>query len=78
MARVCQVTRKRTARGNNVAHCNKKQKRTFKVNLHWRRIWVESEKRYVRIRLSNAGLRNLEKMGIEAGIAALRAQGEIK
>ena len=61
MARVCMVTGKGTASGNNVAHCNKKQRRTFKVNVHWKRIWLESEKRFVRVRLSSRGLRIIEK-----------------
>lgn len=77
MARVCMVTGKGTARGNNVAHCNKKQKRTFKVNVRWKRIWLESEKRYVRVRLSSRGLRTIEKIGIDACIAELRLRGEV-
>lgn len=78
MARVCMVTGKGTARGNNVAHCNIKRKRTFKTNVRWKKIWVESENRFVRVKLSSRGLRNLEKMGVDAGVAMLRQLGEIK
>lgn len=76
MARVCQVTGKRTVVGNNVSHANNKTKRRFLPNLQRRRLWVESENRFVSIRLSNAGLRTIDKNGIEAVLAEMRARGE--
>ena len=77
MARVCQVTGKAPMVGNNVSHANNKTKRRFLPNLQYRRFWVESENRFVRRRVSNAGLRTIDKLGIEAVLADLRARGEI-
>jgi large subunit ribosomal protein L28 len=63
--------------GNNVSHANNKTQRRFLPNLQYRRFWVESENRFVRLRVSNAGLRTIDKLGIEAVLADLRARGEI-
>lgn len=76
MPRVCQVTGKRPRVGNNVSHANNKTKRRFLPNLHYRRLWVESENRWVRLRLSGKGLRTLDKKGIDSVLADLRARGE--
>jgi large subunit ribosomal protein L28 len=77
MARVCQVTGKAPMVGNNVSHANNKTKRRFLPNLQYRRFWVESEKRWVRLRVSSAGLRTIDKVGIEQILVDLRARGEI-
>ena len=77
MARVCQVTGKTPQTGHNVSHANNKTKRRFYPNLQDRRFWVESEKRWVRLRISNAGVRIIDKKGIEAVLKDLRARGEI-
>jgi large subunit ribosomal protein L28 len=63
--------------GNNVSHAHNKTKRRFLPNLHYRRFWVESEQHWVRLRLSNAGLRLIDKKGIDVILADLRARGEI-
>ena len=76
MSRVCQVTGKRPITGNNVSHANNKTRRRFLPNLHEHRIWIESEKRWVRLRISNAGLRTIDKLGIDAVLTGLRARGE--
>lgn len=76
MARVCQVTGKRPAVGNNVSHANNKTRRRFLPNLHDRRFWVESERRWVKLRVSGKGLRIIDKRGIDAVLADLRARGE--
>ena len=76
MARVCKVTRKRPMSGNNVSHANNKTKRRFLPNLQTRRFWVESENRWVRLRVSNAALRTIDKLGIDVVLADLRARGE--
>jgi large subunit ribosomal protein L28 len=76
MARVCIVTGKKPMVGNNVSHANNRTKRRFLPNLQYRRFWVESENRWVRLRLSNAGLRTIDKNGIESVLADLRARGE--
>ena len=76
MARVCKVTGKRPMSGNNVSHANNKTKRRFLPNLQSRRFWVESENRWVRLRVSNAALRTIDKVGIDVVLADLRARGE--
>jgi large subunit ribosomal protein L28 len=63
--------------GNHVSHANNKTKRRFLPNLQYRRFWVESENRWVRLRISNAALRLIDKKGIDAVVADLRARGEI-
>ena len=77
MAKVCQVTGKRPKTGNNVSHANNKTKRRFLPNLQSRRFWVESENRWVRLRISNAALRLIDKKGIDVVLADLRARGEL-
>ncbi len=77
MARVCQVTGKAPMVGNNVSHAHNKTKRRFLPNLHYRRFWVESENRFVRLRVSTAGLRMIDKKGIDLVLEELRAKGEI-
>jgi large subunit ribosomal protein L28 len=63
--------------GNKVSHANNKTKRRFLPNLQYRRFWVESENRFVRLRVSNAGLRVIDKNGIDSVLADLRGRGEI-
>jgi len=75
MARVCVVTGKGPMVGNNVSHANNKTKRRFLPNLQYRRFWLEEEKRWVRLRVSNAALRTIDKLGIESVLADLRARG---
>ena len=77
MARVCQVSGKAPMVGHHVSHANNKTKRRFMPNLQYRRFWVESENRWVRLRLTTAGLRTVDKIGIDAVLADLRARGEI-
>ncbi|TPE49814.1 50S ribosomal protein L28 [Maribrevibacterium harenarium] len=76
MSRVCQVTGKRPITGNNVSHSKRHTKRRFLPNLHWHRFWVESESRYVRIRVSSKGMRIIDKKGIDSVLAEMRARGE--
>ncbi|MBT9540691.1 50S ribosomal protein L28 [Thiobacillus sp.] len=75
MARVCVVTGKKPMVGNNVSHANNRTKRRFLPNLQYRRFWVESENRWIRLRLSTAALRTIDKNGIETVLADLRANG---
>ena len=77
MARVCQVTGKGPMVGNRVSHANNKTKRRFLPNLQYRRFWLETENRWVRLRVTNAGLRMIDKLGIEQVVADLRARNEI-
>lgn len=76
MSRVCQVTGKRVLTGHSVSHANNKTKRRFLPNLHTKRMWVESEKRWVSLRMSRQGLRTIDKKGIDAVLAEMRARGE--
>ncbi len=75
MARVCQVTGKGTTFGNNVSHANNRTRRTFMPNLHDRRFWVESESRWVKLRISSKGIRIIDKRGIDAVLTDLRGAG---
>ena len=76
MARVCVVTGKAPMVGNNVSHANNRTRRRFLPNLQRRKFWVESENRWVNLRLSNAGLRTIDKKGIDVILAELRSRGE--
>ena len=76
VARECQVTGKKPMVGNNVSHANNKTKRRFLPNLQNRRFWVESENRWVRMRVSTAGVRIIDKLGIDAVLVDMRARGE--
>lgn len=76
MSKVCQVTGKRPVSGNNVSHSNRKTKRRFLPNLHYHRFWLESEERWVRLRVSANGMRIIDKKGIESVLNDLRARGE--
>ncbi|MEX2353500.1 MAG: 50S ribosomal protein L28 [Gammaproteobacteria bacterium] len=76
MSRICQVTGKRPMSGHNVSHANNKTKRRFLPNLHSRRFWVETENRWVRLRVSSNGLRIIDKNGIDTVLADVRARGE--
>ena len=75
MARVCAITGKRPLAGNNVSHANNKTRRRYLPNLQWHRFWVAGENRFVRLRLSMAALRTIDKNGIEAVIAGVAAIG---
>ncbi len=76
MSKVCQVTGKRPQSGNNVSHANNRTRRRFLPNLSYKRFWLESEKRYVRLRVSSKGIRIIDKHGIEKVLADLREQGQ--
>lgn len=76
MARECMVTGKGTTRGNNVAHCNIKVRRSFRANAHWKRFWFPAENRFVRLFVSSRGMRTIDKVGIDVIVCELRARGE--
>ena len=75
MSRVCQITGKKPTTGNTVSHANNRRRRRFLPNLHPQRFWLESEKRWVTLRVSGHGMRTIDKKGVEAVVAELRAQG---
>jgi len=76
MSKVCQVTGKRPITGNTVSHANNRRRRRFEPNLHSHRFWVESEKRFITLKVSAKAMRIIDKKGVEAVIAELRARGE--
>jgi len=76
MSKVCQITGKGPVSGNNVSHAHNKTRRRFLPNLHTQRIWVESEKRWVKLRISSKGMRIIDKKGIDTVLADLRAAGQ--
>jgi len=76
MSRVCQVTGKRPASGNNVSHAHNKTRRRFLPNLHTHRYWVESENRFIKLRLTTSGMRVIDKKGIDTVLSEMRSRGE--
>jgi large subunit ribosomal protein L28 len=76
MSKVCQITGKGPVSGNNVSHAHNKTRRRFLPNLHTQRIWVESEKRWVKLRISSKGMRIIDKKGIDTVLADMRAAGQ--
>lgn len=76
MSKICQVTGKRPQSGNNVSHANNRTRRRFLPNLQSKRFWLESEKRFVRLRISTKGMRIIDKHGIDKVVADLRQQGQ--
>ncbi|MDF1831517.1 MAG: 50S ribosomal protein L28 [Porticoccaceae bacterium] len=75
MSRVCQVTGKRPMSGNNVSHAKNRTRRRFEPNLHSHRFWLETEKRFIKLRVSSKGMRIIDKLGVEQVIANIRANG---
>jgi large subunit ribosomal protein L28 len=75
MSRVCEITGKRPVTGNRVSHANNKKRRRFLPNLHTQRFWLEGEQRWISLRVSTKALRTIEKNGLDAVVADLRAQG---
>lgn len=75
MSRVCQVTGKKPVSGNNVSHAHNKTRRRFLPNLHTHKFWVESENRWVKLRVSAKGMRIIDKNGIDAVVADMRQRG---
>ena len=75
MSRVCQVTGKKPVSGNNVSHANNRTRRRFLPNLHTHKFWVESQNRWVKLRLTTKGMRIIDKNGIDAVIADRRKRG---
>ena len=75
MSRVCMITGKRPVAGNNVSHAHNKTRRRFLPNLHWHRFWVESENKFVRLRVSSKGMRIIDKKGIDTVLVDVRANG---
>jgi large subunit ribosomal protein L28 len=76
MSGICQITGRRAVTGNKVSHANNKTKRLFKPNLRSQRFWLASERRWVRLRVSTAAMRTIDKKGIDAVVAGMRREGK--
>ena len=76
MSKICQITGKKPQSGNNVSHAHNKTRRRFLPNLQYKKFWLESEKRYIRLRISQKGLRIINKYGLEKVLDDLRSQGK--
>ena len=76
MSKVCQVTGKKPLKGNSVSHAKNRTKRKFEPNLHKHKFWIESEKRYVSLKVSAKGMRIIDKKGIEQVLSEIRTRGE--
>lgn len=77
MARVCQLTGKKPLVGNNVSHAKNRTKRRFLPGLQYRRFWLEKENKWIKLRLSNAALRTVDKKGIELVLEEIKAKGKV-
>lgn len=78
MSKICQITGKKAMVGNNVSHSNRKTKRTFDVNLFRKKFyWVEQDM-WVNLRLSAAGLRTINKIGLDAAMKQAAEKGYLK
>ena len=75
MTKICQVTGKKPLRGNNVSHAKNRVKRKFFPNLHSHKFWVESENRFVTLKVSAKGMRVIDKKGIEEVLKDIRSRG---
>jgi large subunit ribosomal protein L28 len=75
MAQVCVVTGKKPMSGNNVSHANNKTRRVFNLNLHDKRFWVETENRWVRLKVSAKGIKIINKRGIDSVLSEIRGKG---
>ena len=71
MSRICNVTGKRPGVGHKVSHANKKAKRRFDINLHTKKIWLEEEKRFIKLRVSAKGLKTIDKVGVIGALSRL-------
>ena len=77
MAKICQITGKRRMIGNNVSHSKRRTKREFALNLRTKKFWLEEEKRFVTLRVTAAGMRNIHKNGLAASLKTASEKGLI-
>ncbi len=77
MAKVCQITGKRTRVGNNVSHANNKTKRKFKPNLVKKRFFIPSTGEWVTMKIATSALRTINKNGFEATIKKAYEKGTL-
>jgi large subunit ribosomal protein L28 len=73
---ICQLTGTKPVFGNNVSHSHRRTRRRWNPNIQRRRYWLPSEGRFVRLTLSARAIKTVDKIGIEAAVAQIRARGE--
>ncbi|MBQ7518362.1 MAG: 50S ribosomal protein L28 [Bacteroidales bacterium] len=78
MAKVCQITGRKRMVGNNVSHSKRRTKRIFAINLKNKRFWSETEQRFITLKVSCKGMRNIEKNGLDATIKDAQKKGFVK
>ena len=77
MSKVCQITGKKTITGNNVSHSNRRTKRTFQPNIHSKRFFLESEKKWITLKVTTSGMRTINKIGLEQALKRAKEKGFI-
>lgn len=75
MSRICQITGKKVISGNNVSHSHSKTRRKFYPNLQTKKFYIPEEDRYITLKVSTSGIRNINKMGISAAMKDAKAKG---
>ncbi|MGK2897006.1 MAG: 50S ribosomal protein L28 [Candidatus Makana argininalis] len=78
MARICEVTRKKTISGNNKSHAMNKTKRKFLTNINYHRFWIHSKKKFISLRVSSKGIRIINKQGIETVLNKIKLNKKLK
>jgi large subunit ribosomal protein L28 len=78
MSRICQITGKTAMVGNSVSHSKRRTKRTFDVNLFDKKVFLQEENRWVSLRVSAAGIRFINKVGLKKALEAAKTKGFIK
>jgi large subunit ribosomal protein L28 len=76
MSRRCQLTGRKPGFGKSVSHSHRRTSRRWDPNIQYRRSWLPSERRFVRLRLSTKAIKTVDKLGVEVVVARLRAVGE--
>ncbi len=76
MSAICQVTGRKPQSGNNVSHSNRRTKRQFRPNIQRQKFWLASENRWVKLTVSAAGIKKINRDGIETVVAEMRRAGQ--
>ena len=76
MSRICQVTGRKPSFGNSISHSHRKTRRRWDPNVQKQRFWVPNERRWVKLTVSTKGIKTINKKGIEAVLAEMRARGQ--
>ncbi len=72
MSQICKITGKKGMKGNNVSHAKNRTKRTFKINLQNKRLWSEEQQKFIRLKVTAAGIRLIDKIGLDQAIKSMK------